>query len=141
MLLEKGDGSSPCKGKEIVTDYLPTKTMGEETPHSELDYPKEEEGGCGLDNECPRLIDPCMALISTSPWYLVTIRLRHRAACGFLFSAVTRRFLGPLWLPLFPILTSTKKLHYLCLFSSNFGWALFWVGKNRWIRSCPMWVS
>ena len=53
----KGDGSPCCKGKEVTTDDLPTKTMGEEAPYFELDHFEEEEGGRDSGNECPPLID------------------------------------------------------------------------------------
>ena len=58
MSLVKDEGSSHHKGKEVVDDDLPTKTVAEETPHSESDRSEEEEGGHDLDSKCPPLIDP-----------------------------------------------------------------------------------
>ena len=63
-------------------------------------------------------------LTSTSPWCLVTIHLHCQAMCGFPFTVATPRFLGPLWLPPFPILIFVKGLHFPCPFSSNSGRAL-----------------
>ena len=66
MLPTKGDGSSHRMGKEVVANDPPTKTMGEESPHSKLDHSedKEEEGGHNLGSECPPLINP---------WYYIYI--------------------------------------------------------------------
>ena len=51
MLQSKGDSSSYRKGKEVVADNPPTKTVGEEAPHSKLDHFEEEEGGCGPSSQ------------------------------------------------------------------------------------------
>ena len=64
-------------------------------------------------------------------WCLVTTCLRCRVVCGFLFAAVTRRCLGPLWLLRSPILIYTKVLHSLCPFflSTSLGWKE-WVDEE-----------
>ena len=54
-------------GKEVAANDPPTKTMGEEAPHSKLDHSEEEEwggGGRNLGSECPPLINP---------WYSIFI--------------------------------------------------------------------
>ena len=80
-------------------------------------------------------------LTFTSPWCLVTIRLCRQAMCGFLFAIVIQRFLGPLWLPPFPILIYAKGYRSSCLSSLNLGRVLPWVGRSGWTGSCSMWVS
>ena len=51
------EGSFCCKGKEVAVENPTAKTMGEETPLSELDRSKEEEEGRDPNSECPPLID------------------------------------------------------------------------------------
>ena len=58
MTSAKGEGSSLQKGKEIGTNNLATKTVGEDTPLSESEYSGEEEVGRYLDSECASLINP-----------------------------------------------------------------------------------
>ena len=54
----KGKGSSHRKGKEISSDDLATKNIGEEAPFSKLEGFDEEERGCDSHSECAPLIDP-----------------------------------------------------------------------------------
>ena len=54
----KGQNSSRRKGKEIVSDALATRNVGEEAMYSELDYSDKEEARRALNNECALLIDP-----------------------------------------------------------------------------------
>ena len=54
----KGEGSSPCKGKEIAADDPATKTTGEDAPLSELECSKDEEGGRNPNSEYAPFIDP-----------------------------------------------------------------------------------
>ena len=82
-----------------------------------------------------------MILTFISLWCLVTIRLHCRAMCGFLFAAVTQRFLRPLWLPPFLILIYVKGHHFPCPFFLSLGRALLWVGRSGWTRSCLTQVS
>ena len=127
MSLAKGDSSSHRKGKEDATDDPPTKTLGEEAPYSKSNRFEEEEGGCDLGSECHPLIDP---------WYDTHIHFPivpgdylplHRAARGFLSSAMTLKSLGLPWLPSFLTSTSTKGPHYPCPFFSNLGRVRLWV--------------
>ena len=54
----KGKGSSYRKGKEIASDDLATKNVGEDAPHSESEHSDEEEGHRDPDNVCAPLINP-----------------------------------------------------------------------------------
>ena len=54
----KGEGSSHRKGKEISSDDLATKNIGEDAPFSKLEGFDEEERGCDSHSECAPLIDP-----------------------------------------------------------------------------------
>ena len=58
MTLEKGQGSSRCKGKEIASDDPIAKNVDKEAPHSELERSNEEEGCHDLNSECAPFIDP-----------------------------------------------------------------------------------
>ena len=53
----KNEGSSHRKGKEITADNPATKTVGEDTPLSELEHSEEEEWGRDPDSKCAPLID------------------------------------------------------------------------------------
>jgi len=54
----KGEGSSYRKGKEIASDDLATKNVGEDAPHFESEHSDEEEGHRDPDSVCAPLIDP-----------------------------------------------------------------------------------
>ena len=58
MSQAKDEGSSCCKGKEVVADDPLTKTMGKEVPLSKSNLSEEEKGGCDPNNECLPLVDP-----------------------------------------------------------------------------------
>ena len=57
MTLEKGEGSSCCKGKEIAAEDPATEIVGKDAPLSELECFEKEEGSHNLDSECAPLID------------------------------------------------------------------------------------
>lgn len=95
----KDEGSFHHRGKEVTVDDPPAKTMGEETPFSELDHSEEED----RDSDT--------------------------------------KVYWPFWFLRFPILIYVKGHHFPCPFSLSLGRAPFWVGRSKWIRSCPMWVS
>ena len=79
--------------------------------------------------------------IPISPKFSVIIRPRHQAVCGLLFAGKTQMFLGLHWPPQSPILSFTKALHSLCLFTSSLGPTPPWVGGNGWTGSYPTRVS
>ena len=56
MTLEKGEGSSRCKGKEIAAEDPAIEIVGKDAPLSELEC-SEEEGSCNPDSEWAPLID------------------------------------------------------------------------------------
>ena len=129
------------KGKEVAADDPFAKTVGEETPLFESDrFEKGERGWTQIVTAIPSSIHGTM-LTFTSPWCLVTIHLCRRAMCGFLFVAMIRRFLGPFWLPPFPILIYAKGYRSSCPSSLNLVRVLPWVGRSGWTRSCLTWVS
>ena len=57
MTPTKGEGSSRCKGKEIVTNDPPAKAVGEEAPLSESECFEEKEGSRDPNSKCPPLIN------------------------------------------------------------------------------------
>ena len=57
MSQAKDEGSSCCKGKEVVADDPPAKTMGKEVPLSKSNLSGEEKGGRDPNNECLPLVD------------------------------------------------------------------------------------
>ena len=57
MTLEKGQSSSRCKGKEVVSDAPVARNVGEEAIYSESDH-FDLEARCDPDSECAPLIDP-----------------------------------------------------------------------------------
>lgn len=57
MTSTKGEGSSGCKGKEVVVDDPFAKIVGEKPHLSKLEHSEEEEGGRNPNSECPPLID------------------------------------------------------------------------------------
>jgi len=54
----KSQGSSCCKGKEVVSDDPAARDVGEEAAYSESDHSDEEEAWRNPNNECVPLIDP-----------------------------------------------------------------------------------
>ena len=56
MTLEKGEGSSRCKGKEIAAEDPTIEIVGKDAPLSELEC-SEEEGSCNPVSEWASLID------------------------------------------------------------------------------------
>ena len=55
----KCQGSSRCKGKEVVSDPPAVPDVGEEVEYSESEHSVEEETQRNPDSECAPLIDPC----------------------------------------------------------------------------------
>ena len=58
MSSAKDEGSSRCKGKDVIVNDPLAKTMGEETSLSESDHFEEEKEGRNPNSEFPPLIDP-----------------------------------------------------------------------------------
>ena len=137
----KDEGSSAIRGKKLLLMILLPKLWAKKLLSSNLDrFEKGERGWTQIVIAIPSSIHGTM-LTFTSPWCLVTIHLRRRAMCGFLFVAMIRRFLGPFWLPPFPILIYAKGYRSSCPSSLNLGQVLPWVGRSGWTRSCLTWVS
>ena len=137
----KDEGSSCCKGKKVTVNDPLAKIVGEEASLSESDHFGEEKQGRNLNSEFPPLIDLWYDAHIHFLWCPVTIRFRRRAMCGFLFTAVPQRFLGPFWLPPFLILIYAKGRCFLCPISLSLGRILLWVRRSRWTMSCLTWVS
>ena len=57
MTLAKGQSSSCCKGKEIVSDPPSASNVGEEAVYSKSDHSDEEEMQRAPNNECTPFID------------------------------------------------------------------------------------
>ena len=141
MLPAKDKGSSAIRGKKSLPMILLPKLWAKKLLSPNRIVSRRGKGVVTqIMTAIPSLIHGTM-LTFTSPWCLVTIHLCCRAMCGFLFVAMIQRFLGPFWLPPFPILIYAKGYRSSCPSSLNLGRVLPWVGRSGWTRSCLTWVS